>query len=159
MTRSGVTGVVESISLRSTRLRTADRTLIAIPNGKRADERTESHAACDRFRLACTIGLTYETRREQLQTVLAGIERVLREHPHIWPEGVAVHFAAFGESSLDIEVLAWFKVSTGSELVSCREDVLLDSMSVVRDAGTEFAFPTRTVHLVGSAAQRVANAS
>ena len=155
----GVTGVVESIGLRSTRLRTADRTLIAIPNGKLADERTESHAACDRFRLASTIGLTYDTTREQLQTVLAGIQRVLREHPHIWPEGVAVNFAAFGESSLDVEVLAWFEVSTRSDFVSCREEVLLDIMRVVRDAGTEFAFPTRTVHLVGSAASRVESAS
>jgi MscS family membrane protein len=149
---AGVTGVVESIGLRSTRLRTADRTLVAIPNGKLADERTECHATRDRYRLTSKIGLRCDTTREQLQAVLAGILAVLREHPRIWSDGTTVNFAAIGESSLDIEVLAWFDVSTAAEFVSCREDVLLGIMRVVGDAGTAFAIPTRTIHLRGTSA-------
>ena len=154
----GVTGVVESIGLRSTRLRTDDRTLIAISNGKLADERTESHAARDRFRLISKIGLSYATTREQLQTILAGVLRVLREHPRVCPEGATVSFASFGDSSRDIEVVAWFEVSTSGDFVSCREDVLLGIMRVVA-AGTQFAFPTRTVHLQSAPAPSIAVAA
>lgn len=148
----GVIGVVENIGLRSTRLRTLDRTLVSIPNGKLADSRTESYSARDRFRLSAVIGLTYGTTRAQMEQVLAGVERVLREHPHIWPDAVVVKFSAFGASSLDIEIMAWFTVPAWSDFQTCRQEVLLGIMQVVQDAGAEFAFPTRTVHLVGAAA-------
>jgi MscS family membrane protein len=149
VTIAGTTGVVENVGLRSTRLRTLDRTLVSIPNGKLSDERSESYAARDRFRLSTTIGLTYGTTRDQMRQVLDGIERVLREHPSIWPDAVVVKFAAFGDSSLDIDVMAWFQVPAWSDFQVCREQVLLDIMQVVQDAGADFAFPTRTVHLVG----------
>lgn len=141
-------GHVESIGLRSTRIRTPDRTLISIPNGKVADERIESFEVRDRMRLTTTVGLTYDTSREQLTRVLAGLEAVLRAHPRVWPEGITVRFSALGASSLDIEVLAWFDVPTWAEFQGCRQDVLLEFMRVVEEAGASFAFPTRTVHLV-----------
>ncbi len=144
----GITGEVENIGLRSSRLRTPDRTLISIPNGKLADLRTESYAARDRFRLRTTLGLTYSTTHEQMAQVLAGVEKSLREHPHIWPDVVVVKFAGLGASSLDIDVVAWFAVSTWGEFLTCRQEVLLAIMKVVQDAGTDFAFPTQTVHLV-----------
>jgi MscS family membrane protein len=144
----GVSGVVEAIGLRSTRLRTADRTLISMPNGKLADLRTESLAARDRFRFATTVGLTYGTTRPQMDAVLAGIERVLRADARVWPEVVEVRFAGFGASSLDIEVLAWFAVPASADFAACRQETLLAIMQVVQEAGAGFAFPTRTVHLV-----------
>jgi MscS family membrane protein len=141
-------GTVEDIGLRSTRFRTADRTLVSIPNGKLADERLESYEARDRMRLAATLGLTYGTTRDQLRTVLQGFERVLRSHPRIWPDAVAVSFSGFGPSSLDIEVMAWFQVPTWDDFRQCREEVLLGFMEVVEQAGTSFALPTRTVHVM-----------
>jgi MscS family membrane protein len=139
---------VEAIGLRSTRFRTLDRTLITIPNGKLADMRLESLTERDRMRLACTIGLVYGTTTSQMKTVLAGLERVLRAHPRIWPDAVVVRFKEFGDSSLNIEVMAWFQTSVWSEFQLMRQDILLQFMDVVEKAGSSFAFPTRTVHLV-----------
>jgi MscS family membrane protein len=141
-------GNVESIGLRSTRFRTLDRTLISIPNGHVADMRLESFSARDRMRLATTIGVEYGTTHAQMTEVLDGFERVLREHPKIWPDAVVVKFKEFGASSLDIEIMAWFQVPTWGDFQLCRQEVLLGFMKVVEDAGTGFAFPTRTVHLI-----------
>lgn len=140
---------VEAIGLRSTRFRTLDRTLITIPNGRLADMRLESFTARDRMRLACTIGLVYGTRAAQMRQVLEGLERVLREHPRIWPDAVVVRFKELAASSLDIEVMAWFETPDWPEFQLIRQEVLLQFMEVVERAGTSFAFPTRTVHVVG----------
>jgi MscS family membrane protein len=142
-------GTVEAIGLRSTRFRTLDRTLISIPNGRLADMRLESYTARDRMRLACTIGLVYGASAAQMRDVLAGLERVLREHPRIWPDAVVVRFKEFAASSLDIEVMAWFQTPDWSEFQLIRQEVLLRFMEVVERAGTSFAFPTRTLHVVG----------
>jgi MscS family membrane protein len=144
-------GTVEDIGLRSTRFRTLDRTVVSIPNGKLADQRLESFEVRDRMRLATTIGLTYDTTQSQMQTVLAGLERVLRAHPRIWPDAVVVKFKEFAASSLDIEVMAWFDVPTWGDFQVCRQEVLLAFMGVVEQAGASFAFPTRTVHVVQTA--------
>jgi MscS family membrane protein len=141
-------GTVESIGLRSTKIRTLDRTLISMPNGKLADMRLESFSARDRIRLACTVGLLYSTTQKQMREVLAGLERVLREHPKIWPDAVVVRFKELAACSLDIEIMAWFLTSDFGEFQRIRQDILLGFMTVVEAAGTSFAFPTRTVHLI-----------
>lgn len=149
-------GTVEAIGLRSTRSRTLDRTVISIPNGTLADQRLETFAARDRMRLACTVGLEYGTSAAQLRQVLAALEQVLRAHPKIWPDAVVVRFREFAASSLDIEVMAWFQTADWPEFQLIRQEVLLQFMQVVERAGTSFAFPTRTVHLVGGPSSRAA---
>jgi len=148
------TGTVESIGLRSTRIRTPDRSIITIPNGRLADMRIESLTARDRLRLSCTLGLVYSTTADQMQRVLAGVERALLDHPRIWPEGVTVRFKELAASSLDIEVTAWFGTTDWTEFQLIRQELLLQFMRVVESCGTGFAFPTRTVHLVGPEAPR-----
>jgi MscS family membrane protein len=84
-----------------------------------------------------------------MRQVLEGLERVLREHPRIWPDAVVVRFKELAASSLDIEVMAWFETPDWPEFQLIRQEVLLQFMEVVERAGTSFAFPTRTVHVVG----------
>ena len=144
-------GTVEAIGLRSTRFRTLDRTIITIPNGKLADSRLESFSERDRLRLSAVVGLVYETTASQLRAALTGFEAVLRGHPKIWPDAVVVRFREFAASSLDIEIMAWFETTDWSEFQAIRQDVLLQFMEVVEEAGTSFAFPTQTVHLAREA--------
>jgi MscS family membrane protein len=144
----GLNGTVESIGLRSTRIRTLDRTLISIPNGRLAELRLETFAVRDRLRFACTLGLVYETTEQQLRSVLAGLDGVLRAHPKLWPEGVSVRFKEIGPTSLNLDVNAWFDTTNWDEFMLIREDTLLAFLRVIENAGTALALPTRTVHLV-----------
>jgi MscS family membrane protein len=143
-------GTVEAIGLRSTRFRTLDRTIITIPNGRLAEMRLESFAVRDRLRLAMVVGLVHETTAAQLREVVAGFERVLRAQPRLWPDDVTVRFIALGATSFDIEVMAWFQTADWGEFQRIRQDVLLQFMDVVEQAGTAFARPTRMIH-IGSA--------
>lgn len=145
-------GTVESVGLRSTRVRTPDRTLVTLPNGRLADMKIETFAVRDRCRFATTLGLTYGTTASQLRAVTASIEKLLRDHPKIWPEDIVVRFMAFGDSSLDIEIVCWFQTADFGEFRAMREDVLVGIMEIVERAGSGFAFPTRTVHIANGRA-------
>ena len=147
-------GTVESIGLRSTRIRTLDRTVITLPNGKLADTKVESFAHRDRIRLACDLGLVYGTSAAQMRQILAGLERVLRDHPKIFPDGVTVWFKELGASSLNIEIMAWFQTADFEEFQAIRQEILLQFMAVVENCGSSFAFPTQTVHLVAESRGR-----
>jgi MscS family membrane protein len=141
-------GTVERVGMRSTQIRTLGRTLITVPNGNLADMRIEDFAARDRIIFTCTVGVVYGTTEGQMLKILAGMEKVLRDHPRIWPDTVVVRFAGFGASSLDIEVMAWFVTSDYNVWRDCRQDALLGFMRVVEAEGSSFAFPTQTLHLV-----------
>jgi MscS family membrane protein len=149
-----VTGTVETIGMRSTRIRTLDRTLVTIPNGKLADAKAETFAVRDRMRLFANLGLSYGTTAEQMRTILREIEATLRGHPKIWPDAVPVRFTELRDSSLNVEVVAWFETPDWNEFTLIRQELLLRFMEIVEQAGAEFAFPTATVHLVEDASPR-----
>jgi MscS family membrane protein len=145
-----VVGEVERIGLRSTRIRTADRTIVTIPNGELANQRIESFTVRDRLRLATTIGLVYSTTSQQVRAILAELEAVLRRHPKIWPDNLVVRLKELGASSLDIEIAAWFQTTIWVEFQAIRQDVLLDFMAAIEHHGSAIAFPTRTIHIAPS---------
>jgi MscS family membrane protein len=151
-----IVGTVEQIGLRSTRIRTHDRTIVTVPNGELANQRIESFSVRDRLRLATTIGLVYGTTSAQMRAILAELEAILRRHPRIWPEAVVVRFRELGASSLDIEVQAWFQTTEWAEFQVIRQDVLLEFMAAIERLGSAIAFPTRTVHMASSAPARAA---
>lgn len=141
-------GTVEKIGLRSTRFRTLDRTVITIPNGQLANERIESFAARDRLHLFQIVSLVHETTSAQLRGVLADLEAILRAHPKIWRDSVVVKLAKFAESSLDIEVRAWFLTTDWAEFQGIRQETLIAFVEAVEKNGTRLARPARTVHVV-----------
>jgi MscS family membrane protein len=141
-------GTVEEIGFRSTRIRTLDRTLISLPNGKLAEMRIESFAARDRLRFAMNLALNYGTTAAQLRQVIERVERTLKEHPKVWPEGTAVKLKELGEAGLIIEVNAWFSTLDWNEFTVIRQDTLIAFLQIVEEAGTSFAFPPRGTPLV-----------
>lgn len=143
-----VMGTVEEIGLRSTRLRTLDRSLVVIPNGQLADNRMENFGQRDRILLRTKIGVEYGTTVEQLERIRDGFRRVLEEHPLTWRETIIVRFESFGDFSLNVEVIAWIATTDMNEFRRVREEVYFGFMRVVREAGASFAFPTQTIHLV-----------
>jgi MscS family membrane protein len=142
-----VMGTVEVIGLRSTRIRTLDRTVVTIPNGKLADMRIESFAPRDRIRLACVLGLSRNSRAEQVRAVLAGVDAALRAQPKLWPDQVTVRLKEITPDALDVEVQAWFTTTDFAEFQGIRQELLLSFMEVVEGAGTAFAVPMRTVNV------------
>jgi MscS family membrane protein len=142
-----VMGTVETVGLRSTRLRTLERTVITIPNGKLADLRIESFAPRDRIRFATVLGLVRGTTGAQVRRVLAEVEAALRAQPKLWADAVTVRFKEITPTSLDLEVQCWFSTTDYAEFQAIRQELLLTFLDLVERAGTSFAVPTSAVHV------------
>lgn len=140
-----VEGTVESVRLRSTQIRTFDRSLVTYPNGRLADMRLESFAARDRFRLSTRLGLVYGTTRAQLEAITQEIEAWLRAQPQVWPDLVICKLAGFGDYTLNVEVAAWFIVPDMNAFRAVRQEALFAMMEIVERNGSELAFPTTTI--------------
>lgn len=142
-----VQGTVERIGLRSTHVRTLDRTVIKVPNGRLADLRIESFGERDRIRFFTTIRLVYGSTATQVRTVIRDIEALLTSHPRTWREGIAVRLVTLGDYSFDINVNAWFATTNFGEFEVIRQDVLLAIMEIVERAGTRLAVPMQVLQI------------
>jgi MscS family membrane protein len=141
------TGTVEDIGLRSTRVRSLDRTIVSIPNAEFAYLQLENFARRDKIRFTTRLRLRYDTTPDQLRYVLAEVRKLLLSHPRIESDPARVRFVECNEWSLDLEVFAFVTTTDGNEELAVREDLLLRLMDIVAAAGTGFALPTSTVRL------------
>ena len=135
-------GTVEYIGFRSTRIRTLDRTMIIIPNSDFSNMTLENYAHRDRIRLKTVLQLRYETTPDQLRYVIAELRKLLIAHPKVAPEPSRVRFIGFGEYSLNIEVYGYVLTSDYSEYMAILEDINLHIMTLIEQAGAQFAFPS-----------------
>src|SRR5262245_17411682 len=133
-------GTVEDIGLRSTRVRTPERTVVTIPNSDFATLPLENFGARDRFRLAVTLGVRYGATPDQVRWVLVELKKLLLSHPKLPPERTRVRLVNIGTSSLDIEVLAYIATRDEDEFLAVREDLLLRMLDVLAAAGTGLSY-------------------
>ena len=141
------TGTVESIGIRSTKLRALDRTVIAIPNAQFADMQIVNWAQCDQMLIQDTIGVRYETRPDQLRFLLVELRRMLHSHPRIDNDTVRVRFSGLGDSALEIEVRVYAETREWNDFFAIREDLYLRIFDIVLAAGTSLAFPSQTLYM------------
>jgi MscS family membrane protein len=140
-------GVVEDISLRSTRIRTNERTELSIPNGALATMNIENLTRRDKILFNPTIGLRSESSADQLRYVLAEIRRMLYEHPKVETDTARIRFAGFDNSALNMEIFSYVLTRDFAEFTGIREDLLLRIMNIVEQSGSDFASPTQNLYL------------
>lgn len=143
------TGTVEQIGLRSTRIRTVDRTIITIPNGELANQRIESFTVRDRLRFATNLNLVHGTTAQQVRAIRGELDAILRRHPRVCQDTVGVWFKELAASALILETSALFQTTDWNEFVSIRQDLLLAFMAAIEQHGSAVAAPAATVQLVG----------
>lgn len=135
-------GTVEFIGMRSTRIRTLDRTLVTVPNSEFANMQIENYTRRDRIFLHTTLQVRYETTPDQMRFLLAELRKLLIAHPKVAADPLRVRFAGFGSHSLDIEVFCYVLTRSKPEFLAIREDIYLRMMTIVQDCGAQFAFPS-----------------
>jgi MscS family membrane protein len=145
-----IQGTVDHIGLRSTRIRTLDRTIVSVPNGQIANMSLETISARDKFWFHPIVGLRYETTTAQLRTIIDGIRQSLAGEPRVDRESVRVRFLRLGAFSLDVEVFAYVFANDWSEFLEIQEQLLFMVTDVVEKAGTAIAFPSQTMYVTGA---------
>ena len=143
----GTTGTVESIGLRSTRIRALDRTLVSVPNGLISGVTLENISGRDKFWFRHVLGVRYETTAEQMRSIIDSTTRLLAKHARVETGSERVRFIAFGESSLQVEMIAYIFARDWGHFLELQGELLLQIMEIVESAGAQIAFPSQTMYL------------
>lgn len=135
------TGTVMHIGLRSTRIRTADRTVICIPNSQFSSMALENFSRRDKIWFHPTLNLRRDTTSDQLLEVLSSVREILEAHPKVETGKLPVRFVGVGPYSLDLEVVAYITTADFDEFLALQQQLLLQMLQAVEKVGTALAVP------------------
>mgnify|MGYP001277657551 CR=1 FL=1 len=146
VTLGGVTGIVEKVGFRSTRIRTFDKSIVTVPNKNIISTELDNLGARPVRRVKFNIGLTYDTSVENIKNIVADIQKLIDNHSMTNQDG-RVRFLNFGASSLDIMVLYYVDSPDWEILIDTQQKINYDIIEIINRYNCEFAFPSTSVYI------------
>jgi MscS family membrane protein len=144
-------GTVIHIGLRSTQIRTAERSIISVPNSQFSSMPLENLSRRDKLLLNPTLNLRRDTTSDQLLKVLSSIREILQSSANVESGDIPVRFVGVGPYSLDVEVAVYITTADFDQFVSIRQDLLLRMLRAVEESGTSLAVPLQESRILQQA--------
>lgn len=145
-----VEGTVEHIGFRTTTVRRFDKAPVYVPNAALADHAVTNFSRMTFRRIKWVIGIRYDATAKQLEAIRGGIEQYLSENTDFArPEDTStfVRIDQFSGSSIDILLYCFTNTTEWLEWLRVKEQLLLQIKKIVAEAGTDFAFPSRSLYI------------
>jgi MscS family membrane protein len=142
----GITGVIEKIGFRSTRIRTLEKTFVTVPNKSMIDKPLNNLSLRTFRRVKFDVRLTYATTSEQIKAITTELQLYIDNHSQTNLDG-RVRFQDLNPSSKDIMVLYFVESLDWNEYINVKEEIAYKIVEIVEKHGADFAFPTQTLHI------------
>ena len=143
----GIDGTVETVGLRSTRVRTFYNSEMTIPNSILIKTMVDNYGRRRFRRWNTKVDLLYETTPEQVEAFCEGARELVRHHPFMQRDNYQIFLNEFGESGIQILVYVFWNTPDWSTELRERHRFMLDLMRLAKEVGVSFAYPTQTVYL------------
>jgi MscS family membrane protein len=140
-------GTIEEIGLRTTRIRTLENTVIAVPNGRLSTEAIDNFSARRKILYRPELRVQQDTTPDQMETILAGIRELFDTHDRVLKEGQRVRFRDFASDALLIEAFAYVDTTDWVDYLAVAEDLNLGIHRIVIDAGSGLSLPARALRM------------
>jgi MscS family membrane protein len=145
-----LTGTVEKIGFRSTRIRSLSGHMYSIPNSKLADSIVENIAKRPYIKYSFDLTLVYDTSVEKMERAMEILHEILDNHEGFGEElPPRIYFTEFKDWALNISVILWFQSTDYFHVQQWKNDINLEILRRFNEEGLDFAFPTSTNYLVG----------
>ena len=139
-------GTVETISLRSTKIRTLDNFLVTIPNDICADSIIENVSKATKRKIDITFGVTYSTSDEQIQKAIDIIKESASERSDIHKD-FHIFVNELDASSINIRFFGYAKTKSVYNFWHIRGSIIQEIVRKFRQENIDFAFPTQSIYI------------
>lgn len=140
-----MSGTVEHIGLKTTRIRSLSGEQLVLSNNDLLKSRIRNYKRMEERRIVFTFGIVYSTPLEKLARVKSIVWDIIEKMPQVRPD--RVHFKEYGDSSLNFEVVYFVSRPDYNLYMDIQENINLEIYRRFREEGIEFAYPTRTLYI------------
>ena len=138
-------GIVQDVSLRTTKIRTFDQELVTIPNSHIADASIYNFSERGRRRVKFHLGVTYSSTQAQLKSAVERLRSMLQQHPKV-DNDIYINFEDFNDSSLDILVMYYTEAVDLESYLKVKEEINFSIMTILEEEGLSCAFPSQSIY-------------
>jgi MscS family membrane protein len=146
VTVNNITGTIEKVGFRSTRIRTLEKSFLTLPNKLMIDNALENHTLRTHRRADFVLTLEYGTSKNELEMFLGRLEAMLEQNPRTSEESL-VRFFLFGESGFNIRLLYFVDTNDFNEFQKIREEINFEILTIVAELGIRLAYPTQKIQI------------
>ncbi len=140
-----IKGVVEDITMRSTRIRQLDDTVVIVPNTTLSNASIINYAVLTKRLFDVKVGLLYSTQNTVINKCEEEIKNYLIEREDVENETIRVRFIEYGESSLNLEVRCYIDTLDIEEFYKITEEINYKIKEIIENNKTEFAYDTKSI--------------
>lgn len=138
-------GSVEAIGIKTTRVRSLSGEQVVFSNTDLLDSRIRNYGRMYERRVVLTLGVTYQTPRDELARIPEVIRDAIEEQGGEDVRMDRSHLSDYGDSAIEFEAV-YFVLSPDYALhMDIKQNVFLRIHEVFEERGIDFAYPTRTV--------------
>jgi MscS family membrane protein len=149
VTVNNITGTIEKVGFRSTRIRTLEKSFLTLPNKLMIDNALDNHTLRTHRRADFILTLEYGTGKDELEIFLSRLQSMLEQNPRTSEESL-VRFFAFGESGFNIRLLYFVDTNDYNEFQKIREEINFEILTIVAELGIRLAYPTQKIQVQSS---------
>lgn len=142
---NNLSGTVQHIGLKSTRIRSLNGEQIVFSNTGLLKEVVKNYKRMEERRIVFKFGVTYDTTPEQAEAISGIVTRLVQSNPLLRFD--RAHFVGFGENSLDYEVVYTVTDPAYGLYMDAQQALNLQLMRELSALGVSFSSPTRTVFI------------
>jgi small-conductance mechanosensitive channel len=142
-----MTGTVEAIGLKSTRIRAQSGDRVIISNTNLLGKELHNLAEVERRRIEVRFGIVYHTPANKVAALPGLLDGLIRRMPQA--QTVRCGLIGFGPSSLDYDVAFDLAGSSLEDLFTVRHQFCIDMLMLLREQDIQFAYPTQTTFTAG----------
>ncbi len=140
-------GSVEHVGIKTTRVRSLWGEQLVFSNSDLTSSRIRNFGLMQQRRVLFSVGITYDTPPDAVERIPAMVREAVEAQELTRFD--RAHFSAYGDSSLDMEVVYYVLSGDYNVHMDIQQGINLALLRRFADEGIEFAFPTRTLHVYG----------
>lgn len=147
ITVGDLSGTVEDITFRTTRIRNADDQVIVLPNSVLTDNNIINSSKRDyrRFRIVLTLEL--DTPLEKVTQLTENIKLALTTHPQVINETVKVFFETISADGIDLSIDLKTSALEYVDYLKFKEEINYTLLDMVNQAKIDLAYPSQSIYL------------
>ena len=140
-------GTVEDITFRAVRIRTTENTVVTIPNSKISEDSIINYSKIEKRDYSLNLPITQETDITKVNDIINKITLLLKKHPHVIEDSIAVHFDKILDNGLNIRVFCYFDISDYGTYLDIKQELNEDIMNLLNTEKVDLAYDTKTIYM------------
>jgi MscS family membrane protein len=140
-------GTIEDITFRSTRIRTADNSVVTIPNSILSNEVIANWSKLEKRKIEISLRLPLEIKAQELEILSKKFKIVLENNKDILEDSIQVDVNKIKEDNIEISIVLYTSITEYNKFLNIKQEININILKILEAEGIKLAYPGRNVYV------------